>query len=185
MANPDSPFGLRRISPDTVTRFLEVEIPTAETNRVGIGDPVVLTTTGDSLKRPTAVRATAGATNLIFGVVESFVPDPDSLQVYRSGSTSRVALVSIADNSIEYLIQADGLINAAEAGARTNLVSADCSTVTGRSAYRAHATTGTDATYQLNVVRIWDRADLDPTLENGVVVVTNNLFQSNNATAGI
>ena len=82
MANSNTPFGLRPVgtlgSGAYVGKVQVMYSSTSETAAIGIGDPVVLTGTGDASGVPGVIRS-AATTDAIVGVVVGAVPDPDNL----------------------------------------------------------------------------------------------------------
>lgn len=199
MANADRPNGLIPVGTKsggpwsaTVQEF-PVDANTA--GNIAIGSAVILEAGGN------LELATAAATNVILGVVVGFVPtgnsSPDNFLTtsnlgasehpgYLPATTAGRALVSVG-RDVLYRGQMDsGTVVAATAvGARTNLASNSVSTTTGRSTAELDATIGVDATYQF---QIWDYVrspDNDLTVEHSDWIVSINLDQNANATAGI
>lgn len=116
MANPDARFGMRPVrhisgSPwngQTIRCYVDDGYATA----LFIGDPVAIETTlanrTAGVKCPSVIRAGMGDTNITFGVITSFEPNPDNLTLqYRPASTARYCQVCV-DPTVVYQVRGDG-----------------------------------------------------------------------------
>ena len=131
----------------------------------------------------TIAKATAGATNPIFGVITSFEPVAPAfgatanlnLQIiYRVASTAMYANVCV-DPTVLYEIQGDsaGAIAATALGSNINLVFTHAGdTMTGLSGMEANsAAIAVTSTYQLKLIRAADIPTNDISLANAIWVV--------------
>lgn len=150
-------------------------VPSSNGTATFVGDAVIALATGgpagtrvsgvDCSGMPTAIRATAGATNVV-GVVVGFLPDPTNLSLkYRLASTDRIALVADAPDLI-FEVQDDGTLGVDAVGANADLIATAGSTVTGMSAMEVQASSVTAATAQLRLLRPVPREDNDVTTAN-------------------
>jgi hypothetical protein len=116
MANPDAPFGLRPVrhlngnewGGGTIRCYITATYATA----LYVGDPVRLDGTNTdrvtTVRCPTVIQSTLLDAQYVFGVITSFVPDPDNLSLqYRAGLTARFCNVCV-DPDVIYWIQDDG-----------------------------------------------------------------------------
>lgn len=134
-------------------------------------------------------ETTAGATNVIAGsIVGIYGSDGMPATVCVSNAASgNTALVCMANDEQEFLIQGDGAgtaLAATDRGARTNLVSNGIVAAVGRSTAEADEDCGADATYQLQVIDL-DRRVNNAWGANADVRVKVNLPQNAPSTAGI
>lgn len=200
MANADRPNGLIPIGTKSgsawTAQVREYPVDSNTAGNIAIGSPVVLEAGGN------LELATAGATNVILGVVVGFVPtgnaDGDNFLTsanlgvaehpgYLPAATAGRALVAVG-RDILYQAQMDtGTVVAATAvGARANLVGNSVSTTTGRSTAEIDSSgVGQDATFQLQLHDYVRSPDNDLSVEHSKWIVSINLDQNANATAGI
>jgi hypothetical protein len=204
MPNVDAPFGLRPIRHKSGApyngSFNTYHLPASEGTAMFIGDPVIKTSTANAAAItapgagkfpigtvPEIVKATAGTTNRITGVIVGFAPDPDGLgRIHRPASTSRIAYVC-DDPDVVFEIQADGSIVADQMGLNAVLIYTNAgSTVTGFSG--AELSTGTTPAttvgFQLSMHRLVNREDNEPGAF-ARVEVTINTHTEVNASTGI
>lgn len=136
-----------------------------------VGDPVVLSGSGDPRGVPGVIRATAGAAGRITGVVIGIANDPavpgsnDMLmQGYRGASTEGYVLV-VDDMDVLFEIQEDGVggtLTAASIGLNADLVAGTGNTGTRNSGFMLDSSTAaTTATLQVRIVALEQRADND------------------------
>lgn len=188
----DAPFGFRPIHKNGAPWCGEVQhfLCTGDNNAVFLGDPVVLagsanTTTvsaaglGDARpgSLPTVVRATAGATNPMVGIVTGVkASDRDSL-TYRVNDTERVLEVC-TDPDVVFLVQADDAVAATAVGETTQLLFTHAgSTISGLSGAEVDATAGGDATGQFKIIKVHDRIDNPYNSAGNLLEVKINLHQ--------
>jgi hypothetical protein len=206
MANVDSPFGLRPIRykdgrPYNGAANAYGALSTYATN-IFVGDPVIRVAAGSNTAKVTAVGgdfeigtlptvevATVGDGNAITGVVVGIGVNPDNLsRTYGAASTTR--LLYVADSpDLEFEIQADGPITAAEIGLNAVLIATHGgSTVTGVSGMELNTTTDApdaDASNQLTIVRAVNKPDNDTTLTHAKVIVRINQHTEASGAIGI
>lgn len=131
-----------------------------------VGDPVIKSTGAASTTGiPGIVRATAGTSNKITGVVVGFQPTAAMVgtggAAYRAASTAAYILVA-DDPGLLFEIQGNSTagFTAANVGKNTNLVSGTGSTATGKSGFTASVTqVGTSANNQLRIVEVKQAVD--------------------------
>lgn len=136
-------------------------VDSSDSTALYIGDPVVLDGTSNTAEVKVAgggvfpigtlagvTRATAGATNLVTGVVVGVGAVTNDSLPYRAASTERVVYVA-DDPNLLFEVQADAAVAAASVGLNTNVLFTHAgSTATGRSGAEVDATAASDATYQ-------------------------------------
>ena len=190
MANVDAPFGLKPVRYMSGAPYNGAAnvyyAPASYATALFIGDPVIITGTSDASGIPEVNRATAGATNRISGVIVGFEPEPTNLGlVYRPASTLRKILVA-DDPALLFAIQADGSVAQADIGLNANVIYTHAgSTVTGLSGAELNtATDASDATFQLQTMRLLDVAD-NEFGANARILVRINLHSFAAAVAGV
>ena len=174
MANSNTPFGLRPVgtlgSAGYAGKVQVMFSSTSETAAIGIGDPVVLTGTGDVNGVPGVIRS-AATTDTIVGVVVGAVPDPTNLnQNFKPANTARYLLVETDPNTL-YEVQGgyDGtnattITQFANIGANCQLAMGTVDTTTGNGKTVLGTTLITNATTgQVQIVRASQRVDNDLT----------------------
>jgi len=188
MANADRPSGARPVNRDGSSyngSLRKVQVDASNATAIFPGDFVVREADGNY------TPATAGATNVIDGVVVGVVVDRTVAATehpgYLPATTAGYILIAPAE-SCYFAIQEDGdttPLTAAARGARVNFIAGAGSTTTGRSAHEIDSTAvGVDATYQLSLIDYVQREDN----EAGAYaewIVKVNLTQEGRATAGI
>mgnify|MGYP003439807478 FL=1 len=203
MPNADTPFGLRPIRHKSGApyngSFNTYYLPAGTAGNYFIGDPVIKTTTANAVVAsgpgagdfpigtlPEIVKATAGTTNRITGVIVGFAPDPDGLgRIYRPASTARVVYVC-DDPDVVFEIQGDGTVAVTDIGLNGVLIYTNGgSTATGRSGAELDTSNmNTTVGFQLSIHRLVNRPDN----EIGAfakVEVTINTHTEVNASTGI
>jgi len=206
MANNDTPFGLKPLRHRNGAAyngsFNCYYAPSTYGTALFIGDPVVKTGTANTAEvtasgagtfdigtLPEINKATAGDGNAITGVVVGFAPDPDNLSaVYGAASTARVVYVA-DDPDLVFEIQADGAIAATSIGLNAVLIYTHLgSTTTGLSGAELDTTSdvpAADASNQLTIQRIVNRAGNEPNLIHNKVEVKINNHTEAHAALGI
>lgn len=189
MANTNAPYGFKLHSRelDVKHRIKRVVIPASDGTALFIGDPVIKTTTGEaSTGLPTAIRATAGATNVVYGIVLGFeYDDTYPHDRHRTASTRRVATVVECASDVLFRVQSAGTITAGDIGARANASAGTGNTFTGLSGFTLDASEGADATYQFQIEGLHNVSGGDIDGAYNEAIVKCNLFQDANATAGV
>jgi hypothetical protein len=161
MANTNAPFGL-------VPRRLRNGAPwvgplkmyyhdSGDGTALFPGDPFIIAGGADSRGVPKAIRATAGATNRITGVVCGIVPFEPFGNQYGAGSTAYYFL-GCDDPTALFAAQEDsdgGALTADNVGENIDLASGSGNTATGVSGFTLDSSTvGTGATKQLRIVEL-------------------------------
>lgn len=159
MANADAPFGLAPVryfsgAPYNGAANLYYAADDYNTN-LFIGDPVVISGESDTEGTPEIVKATAGATNRISGVIVGFEPTSQGSPTYGPANTLRKVYVA-DDPNLLFAIQADGTFSAADIGLNANVIYTNAGdTTTGLSGVELNtATDASDATFQLQSMRL-------------------------------
>lgn len=180
MANADTPFGLRPVKHRNGAPYNGAVrpyfIPSTDANAMFIGDPVILTGTGNTARQeapgvggfnagmlPVVTLATAGGGNYLLGPIISFAADPTGLEnQYRLASTNRICWVA-DDPDLLFEIQEDsvgGALAVTDIGLNADLVSGSGSTISGLSGWELDSNTAnTTATLQLRIERLMERED--------------------------
>lgn len=170
MAYPDASFGFRPVRHRNGAPYNGAAraywVDSSDNTALFIGDPVILDGTSNTSEikviggtfppgtLPGATRATAGANNLVTGVVVGVMAANRESLPYRAASTERVILVA-DDPDLIFEVQADAAYALADVGSNTNILFTHAgSTTTGRSGAEVDATAGADATYQCQVVAV-------------------------------
>lgn len=201
MPNIDSPFGLKpvrhRMGVPLSATIHPYYVDSGDSTALFIGDPVVKVAGGSNSAAfngfpigtlPSCIKAAAGDTVRISGVVVGFMPDPANLDLkHRVASTSRVAYVC-DDPFVVFEIQADGAIPAASVGLNAVLIYTHAgNTTTGLSGAELDTTSdvpAADASNQLYILRAVNREDNDTTLTHAKVEVLINQHTENQGTVG-
>ena len=169
MANTNAPFGLRPVGSLGSSSYqgkISVFYAANDTHAIGIGDPVVITGTGDTNGIPGCTRS-AATTDTIVGVVVGALPDPDNLtKNFKPASTARYLFVDTDPNTL-YEVQSgyDGtnastIVSAANIGQNAQLAMGTVDTTTGNSKTLLSTTIITNATTgQVQIVRASTRVD--------------------------
>jgi hypothetical protein len=196
MANSNSPFGLRPVGTLGTGAYsgkVSVFYATNDTHAIGIGDPVVLTGTGDANGVP-AITRSAATTDTIVGIVVGTVPDPDNLtKNFKPASTARYLLVDCDPNTI-FEVQggydgtnASTITNFADIGNNVQLAMGTVDTTTGNSKTKLSTTfvTAGATTGQVQILRASTRADNDLTTtapySKWLVRLNYNQYKANTA----
>ena len=204
MANKDASFGLKLVGhllgAPYSARVRSYHIKSDYATALGVGDPVIVTSTSNTAVVQTGiekhgigtlqdvVKATAGDGNKIVGVIVGFEPIiRSSTAPYNPASTERVVKVCDDPNAL-YAIQADGSVAVTDIGLNANVVYTNSvSTYSGLSGAELNASTmATDATFQLKILGNADipgrnaLGSANPVL---LVKINNHLF--GNVVAGV
>jgi len=174
MSNPSSAnFGFRPIRSMDGTPYngqtQRCYIPATYAAALFIGDPITFTTTTAD-KDPTALTpsitiATAGAGNIIRGIITSFEPTADNLTLqYSPASTAGYANVCIATPDMVFQIRDDGSGTPSKNWVSSNVdaaVGGGGSTITGLSSWILNpaSTPANTQNMQLQIVQLSDIAD--------------------------
>lgn len=161
-------------------------VGTGETNNLFVGDPVIVSGSGDAAGVPGVVLATAGATNYLTGAIvgiESLTPTA-ILTNYHVGATAGYVLVA-DDPDLVFEIQEDGLgapLAVTDISENADLIAGSGSTYTGSSGWQLDSSThGTGATKQLRILGLEQRPDNAIGIY-GKWLVEINLHSQRNAT---
>lgn len=166
MPNTNVAFGLRPVLPKGgVVQTNEYFVPASDGTALFVGDPVIIAGSGDAAGVPSIVRASAGTSNRITGVVVGFRPDSNiTANGYRAASTAAYVLVCDDPEQV-FEIQDDsdgGALAVTDIGLNANLVAGSGSTATKMSGFQLDTSTkGTGATLQARIVRVVQRADVE------------------------
>jgi len=195
MANPSTaPFGLRPVRKMDGTPWngqtIRCYIASTYATALFIGDPVVFTTTtadrDTTAKHPSIKIATAGAGNIVRGVITSFEPNPTNLsRQYSPASTEGWANVCIATPDIVFQIRDDGGGTPDKNWPTANAVlgaGSGGSTITGLSSWiiSAATTPANTQNYQLQIIALADTPDN----ELGDYAIWDVLINTSRETAG-
>jgi len=169
MAYSDAPFGFRPVRDKNGAPYSGAATPywvdSSDSTALFRGDPVILDGTSNTaeLKVPGVgtfppgtlagvTRATAGATNIVTGVVVSVGAVTHDSLPYRAASTERVVMVA-DDPGLLFEVQADASVATASVGLSSNILFTHAgSTNTGISGAEVDATAAADATYQCTIL---------------------------------
>lgn len=211
MANTNAPRGLEPIRHKLGVPFSATVRPyCTSTSDVAlyIGDPVVRNGTANTAALPEilggsgfgntfpigtvpqAVKATAGSSNKITGVIIGFGVNANGLQNIYNPANTQVVMWVCDDPFVIYKIQADGAITAATMGLNGNLIyTVAGSTITGLSGVQLDSGTTTapttTATLQLMIMRAVNSSDNDTTITNPKIEVMINQTTENPGTVGV
>lgn len=167
MANGNAPWGLtpRRNRNNAVESggLNEYSVASDYATALFMGDPVIISGTGDAQGVPGVVLATAGATNRITGVIVGFRPNPSIVALgYIPANTGGYVLVADAPEA-EFEVQEDsvgGALTTASIGLNCDLISAAGNAFLKRSAWQLDSSTaGAGATLQVRILGLEQRAD--------------------------
>jgi len=176
------PFGVRR--PDDVEAFV---VPASDGTALFLHDAIIVNGTSDATSgRPQAIRATAGATNRITGVVVGFENDGNpAAAIYRVASTLRTVR-AIVHKAQRYAVVSAGTIAATDVSARGNLDHSTAgSAYTGLSGAVMNATEAATATFQLRIHRLISGPGLDIAAAGNVAEVSINIPVDSDDSAGV
>jgi hypothetical protein len=202
MTNPDARYGLKPLDGLNAASIKEnaYYVPSSYGTALFVGDPVVITGTSNTAAvveyNPGALqeinKATAGATNRITGVITGFRyvngNTPVGANPYKPASTEAVVLVCDDPDAL-FVVQADSAnpIAATDMSANANVVythSGD--TTSGLSGAELNTASMTaDATYQLQIMRLYNITEGNDLGTNADVVVRINLHSYAHGVAGV
>lgn len=153
-------------------------------SNIGIGDPVIVSGSGDANGVPGCTLASAGGGAYISGVVVGIDQPTYGSVPYHAASTAGYVLVE-RDPDTLFEIQEDavgGALAAADIGLNADLVSGTMNTANGLSAWQLDTSTkNTTNTLQLRIVGFQQRPD-NEVGANAKVLVRINLHTSRNTT---
>lgn len=177
MANVNAPFGLKPVKDGNNRPYSgggnTYYIGTGETANLYIGDPVILSGTADANGVPAVIKATAGTSNRITGVITGWVPNPSIVaNGYRVTATAAYAIVE-DDPNVIYEVQASTAA-VTDVGANINLAAATGSRLTQSATYANGSQIATTNTYQLRILGFSQRPDSE-TGAYAKLLVRNNL----------
>lgn len=169
MPNANAPMGLiprrYRNGAPFVGPLRKYYVPASDATALFIGDPVVISGTGDDRGISAVTRATAAITGVVVGIAnDPAVPDSNRVMElgYRPASTE--AYVLVCDNpDVLYEVQEDSdtsTLAKTSIGLNANLIAGNGSTNTRRSAFQLDSSTAaTTATLQVRIVELEQRVD--------------------------
>lgn len=140
-------------------------VAAGEANNIFVGDPVIISGTGDTDGVPGVARAAAG--ERLTGVVVGFAPNPSATGAmalnrgYRTASTADYVLVADDPNLIFEATEdgVGGFLATTSIGLNVDLVAGAGSTVTKKSGYMLDSSTAATTTAQVRVVGKSQRVD--------------------------
>ncbi len=206
MANVDAPHGLNPVRYITGSPYNGAVNPywvkSTSNNALFIGDAVIVQGTANTAvievpgagsflagTLPEILRATAGDTNRITGVIVSFAADPTALEnVHRVDATERVAYVC-DDPDVVFEIQGDSAatVDVTDVSNNADLIfTHGGSSTTGLSGMELDSGTITaDASNQLLIMRAVNRVgnDITATHAQWEVMISNHTMRSGGAAA--
>jgi hypothetical protein len=172
----------------------EYFIPNNNASNVFVGDPVKLSTDGDTaavggLAKGVRSVVPAAATDATVGVVVGFKLDPTNLNTpqFRAASAGRYVLVA-DDPNLLFEVQSNGTTSVADVGLNASYSIAAGSTTTGSSGVQLdQATVAVTATLPLKIVEFSQRQDNDATSANAklIVKINNHQLGAGTGTAGV
>jgi hypothetical protein len=193
VGNANTPMGLRPVgtlgSGIYAGKLKTYATSTSDTTAIGIGDPVIMSGTGDADGTPVVTRLTQAGTTAIVGAVVGVVPNPADLNVnYRKGSTNTKVLVDTDPNTIYEIADSSTAqttcIAITDIGNNNTLAMGTVDTTTGNGRTVLGTTIGTTTTLNVKIL------GLSPKVGNAVgdyakylVVINNHQFRA--GTAGI
>lgn len=192
MANVDTPFGLRPV------RYLSgapyngaanvYTTASGDGTAIGVGDPVKLSGTAQTINGATYADVDQGATgDVITGVVIAVLPETRDSLIYRAASTVRRLLVADDPGLVFEIQEASGgtALTTAAIGLNANFVVAAASTSTGQSGVELdNSTEDTTNTLDLQIVGLVNKED-NAAGEHAKWLVRINRHQYSNQVAGI
>ena len=148
-------------------------VPATNTTSLFIGDPVLMTGTGDSMGYPDVGIAPAGGR--VTGVVVGFRPTaPFSPNKFLPAGTEGYVIVT-DDPTLLYEVQDNGALAVTAIGQNADLVAGAGNVGTGWSGWQLNAATAaTTATLQVRIIELQHRADVEPGAQQKWLVALNN-----------
>lgn len=191
MANKDAPFGFQSVTSDakgSTPKLRRYAIQAAEATDLFPGDPVILEGTSVTDKKsgkqiPTVVRATAGSSGYVTGVIVDFIPETDNSPRYKTDAVTQRFVLVCDDPEQLFEIQADEDIVAADIGNTADFIfTVAGDTVNGKSGCELDSSTvGTgDQLVIEGISQTPGRNELGSA--NTVALVRFNLHQKRNTT---
>lgn len=191
MANSDSPQGLRPVKYLSGTNYTGAgnvyHVAVGDSVVINPGDPVIVTGTADTRGIPTVVKATAGATERITGVMISLTNGEGTVlqdsPVSTTPSTSQYIFVS-DQVDVVYDVQVSGAFAVTDVSNTANLL-IPVSTIDGKSQAEVNsAAMAAGTTGQVRILRLRDVVDNEIGANANVEVVIN-LPTTGNDLAGV
>jgi len=162
VGNVNRPQGLRPVgtvgSAGYTGRIQVFATSTSDTQAIGIGDPVIPTSTGDANGIMVATRLTQAGTTQILGAVVGIVPDPTNLTTtYRAASSATKILVDTDPNTIYEVSDSDTVANTTciaitDIGQNCTLALGTVDTTTGNGKTVLGTTIGTTTTLDVKIL---------------------------------
>jgi len=162
---------------------------TTVTNDLGVGDPVVLSGSGDAYGVPGVSKATAGDTNAIVGVIQGvkFDPDNPTRATWIDGADAGYVYVCM-DPYVIYEAQADGVLTYTDIGYNANFVQTQAlDRDSGKSGIEVDATIATTYTFQFKLIGFPQRSDnaINSTYNRVLVIINNHQLKCIGGTTGV
>lgn len=139
-------------------------VPASDATAIGIGDPVKLSGTGQTINGQVytdVIRAASG--DRVVGIVVGVVFDPTNLSsLYRAASTQRLLLVNDDPNALFEVQEGTGgtPLTANDVGLNINFAAGSLSTVTGYSGFTIdNSTEATTNTLDCKIIALVQRED--------------------------
>lgn len=198
MANANRPYGLLPIvSENGTVRTNYYYIPSTYATDLYVGDTVIKSGTSNSNvvingknyaagSLPSITKATAGAGNLITGVIVGFVVNPANLNspTYNPASTEAIALVCDDPQQL-FKAQCLGTLAVTQVGLNANLNFGTADSIWGQSGITVDIdNAATTQNFQVSVKRLLDTPDNELGLYSQIVLKINQHTEAAN-TAGI
>lgn len=161
--NANRPQGLRPVgtlgSAGYTGRIQIFSTSTSDTQAIGIGDPVVLTGTGDTNGVATVTRLTQAGTTTIVGAVVGIKPDPTDLtKTYRAASSATFVLVDTDPNTLYEIADSSSAqttcLAATDIGSNATLSLGTVDTTTGNGKTVIGTSVGTTTTLDVKILNL-------------------------------
>lgn len=152
---------------------------TTVTNDLFVGDPVVMSGTGDTAGVPGITKATFADGNPCFGVVQAVKLDPNHLDraTWIDGADAGYVYVAVGKDII-FEVQVDDVLTYTDIGYNAIAIqTAAGSRTAGTSGVELDATIADTVTYMFKIVGFPQREDNEINAENNKILVTINNHQ--------
>lgn len=198
MANANSPYGLLPlVSENGTVRTNYYYIPSSYSTALYVGDTVIKSGTSNTNvsingriytagSLPAITKATAGATNLITGVIIGFVVNPANLNspTYNPANTEAIAIVCDDPQQL-FKAQCLGTLLVTQVGLNANLNFGTADSIWGQSGITIDIdNAATTQEFQVSVKRLLDTPGNELGLYSQIVLKINQHTEATN-TAGI
>jgi hypothetical protein len=181
MPNANAPMGLtprryRNGAPWTGAART-YHVPASNTTALFVGDPVIITGTGDSQGYSDVGIATAGGR--VTGVVVGFRPTaPFSPNKFLAANTEGYVIVA-DDPTLLFEVQDNGNVPVTAIGLNANLIAGAGNQRVGWSGWQLDSTSpATTATLQVRIIELQHRADVEPGTNQNWLVALNQTTET-------